>query len=236
MQTLLIKNHDRGSADFGWLKAKYTFSFANYYNPNYMQFGALRVLNDDLIAPLSGFPTHPHSDMEIITIPLAGKLRHEDSTGKEGVITAGEIQVMSAGTGIQHSEANPSADETLNLLQIWVFPRKNGLEPRYDQMKYELENNANEFVNLIHPYGENNALSINQDAYFYMGKFDENTKYKYAFNKTGHGLFAFILEGSAWVAEQSLQTKDALCITETDAVSLDIASGSQILLMELPLN
>lgn len=246
MKKFIIKDSDRGKADFGWLKANYTFSFANYYNPNFMQFGALRVMNDDRIAPLGSFPTHPHNDMEIITIPLSGKLEHKDSTGQEGIITAGEVQVMSAGSGIYHSEANPSDDEELNLLQIWVFPKENGISPRYDQKRFDLEGNKNKMVNIIHPEGLNGALQIHQNAYFHLGEFDQATTIDYKTAAPNHGVFAFVIKGAANFADTALAQKDAVGVyphsmeeyeqIQKEGLRLNIEANSIVLLMEVPLS
>jgi quercetin 2,3-dioxygenase len=246
MKKFIVRDADRGKANFGWLKANYTFSFANYYNPQFMQFGALRVMNDDRIAAGGGFPTHPHNDMEIITIPLSGKLEHKDSTGQEGIITAGEVQVMSAGSGIYHSEANPDPNEELNLLQIWVFPKEHGIQPRYDQKRFDLEGNKNQFVNIIHPEGANGALRIHQNAYFHMGVFDEDTALTYKTAAPNHGVFAFVIKGAANFVDTALDYKDAVGVyphtmdeynqIQKDGLPLNIQAGSKVLLMEVPLN
>src|SRR3990167_9687027 len=181
MTVKLFESNTRGKADFGWLKANFSFSFGNYFNPDRIQFGMLRVLNDDTIAGGTGFGTHPHANMEIITIPLEGGLRHKDSMGNEGVIRFGEVQVMSAGTGIEHSEMNASQTEQAKTLQLWVFPDRENVEPRYDQKSFDIDNQINTFVNIVSPKENNdgNALWVYQKTFFSLGIFESNTRTKY---------------------------------------------------------
>ncbi|MDN4164924.1 pirin family protein [Cytophagales bacterium LB-30] len=235
MKTILTKAQDRGAAQMGWLNAKYSFSFANYYNPLRIHFGTLRVLNDDLIAPDNGFGTHPHDNMEIISIPLAGQLAHKDSTGGEGVISRNEVQIMSAGTGVYHSEFNPSKTETTNLLQIWLFPKKKNIAPRYGQMKFSDEQKRNTLLNIINPVEGEGHLSLNQDAWFYLGNFDKESSIHYKQKKQGNGSFLFVIEGEVEAGGQKLQKRDSLGISETDAFDITVKPGTELLLMDIPM-
>jgi len=226
----------RGEANHGWLHAKHSFSFANYFNPERIQFGALRVLNDDTVAPGMGFGTHPHDNMEIITIPLEGALEHKDSMDNVGVIEADEIQVMSAGTGVYHSEYNRNKDQALSLLQIWVFPKEQNVKPRYDQKNIKDLKKVNTLYPVVTPDPEAPGMWIHQDAWFYMGDFDTPTELEYDLHKKGNGVYAFLIEGTAEVAGESLQKRDALGVWDTDRFSLKANPHSRILLIEVPKN
>ncbi len=226
----------RGEANHGWLQAKHSFSFANYFNPERIQFGALRVLNDDTVAPGMGFGTHPHDNMEIITIPLEGALEHKDSMDNVGVIEADEIQVMSAGTGVYHSEYNRNKDQALSLLQIWVFPKEQNVKPRYDQKNIKDLKKVNTLYPVVTPDPEAPGMWIHQDAWFYMGDFDTPTELEYDLHKKGNGVYAFLIEGTAEVAGESLQKRDALGVWDTDRFSLKANPHSRILLIEVPKN
>ena len=226
----------RGSADHGWLKAKHTFSFASYYNPERIHFGMLRVLNDDLIAAGVGFPTHPHDNMEIITIPLKGAIAHKDSMGNSSVIHKGEIQVMSAGTGIQHSEYNFSDSEMLQLLQIWIFPNKKNVEPRYQQLSISQEV-TNQLHLILSPNPEDDGVWIHQDAWFHVGKFNTPQSIDYTINKEGNGVYIFIIEGGVRIENQELSERDGLGISKTNQFSIEILNEkTEFLLMEIPMN
>ena len=237
MTTQLYKAQDRGKANFGWLDANFSFSFGSYYNPDKVQFGMLRVLNDDTIAAGAGFGTHPHDNMEIITIPLEGGLKHRDSMGNEGVITFGEVQVMSAGTGIEHSEMNASRKDRAKTLQLWVFPEKNDVEPRYDQKSFDLENKVNEFVTVVCPHDkqESDALWVYQQTYFHLGIFDQQTGVRYAVKIAGNGVYLFLIEGEIEVGGQKLQQRDAVGIRNASEVDIQITSEAKILLIEIPM-
>ena len=226
----------RGEANHGWLKAKHSFSFANYYNSERVQFGALRVLNDDIIAPGMGFGTHPHDNMEIITIPLEGALEHKDSMDNIGVIEVDEIQVMSAGSGVYHSEYNKNKDQSLNLLQIWVFPNKNNVTPRYDQKNIKDFKKVNSFYPIITPNQNGPGMWIHQDAWFHLGEFDKKTRINYNINKKGNGVYVFSIEGSVQIDGESLEKRDALGIWDTESFDLFANQNSRILLIEVPLN
>jgi redox-sensitive bicupin YhaK (pirin superfamily) len=235
MNTVLHKANTRGAADHGWLQAQHSFSFANYYNPERMHFGVLRVLNDDKIAPSRGFGTHPHDNMEIISIPLAGALEHKDSMGNGAVVQYGDVQVMSAGTGIRHSEYNANSDEEMNLLQIWVFPNKRNVTPRYDQISIKDIQKENEFYQVLSPNAEDQGVWIHQDAWFHLGEFDQEVTSDYKIHKSGNGVYAFVIDGSAEIAGQALNKRDGFGIWDTDSFEIKASKDSQILLMEVPM-
>ena len=226
----------RGAADHGWLQAKHSFSFANYYNSERVQFGALRVLNDDIIAPGMGFGTHPHDNMEIITIPLEGALEHKDSMDNIGVIETDEIQVMSAGSGVYHSEYNKNKDQSVSLLQIWVFPNKKNVTPRYDQKNIKDLKKVNSFYPIVTPDQNGPGMWIHQDAWFHLGEFDKETRINYNINKKGNGVYAFLIEGSVQIDGESLEKRDALGIWDTEKFELLANQNSRVLLIEVPLN
>ena len=237
MKTKLFEANSRGNADHGWLKANFSFSFGNYYNPERVQFGMLRVLNDDTIAGGTGFGTHPHANMEIITIPLEGGLKHRDSMGNEGVIRFGEVQVMSAGTGIQHSEMNASQNELSKTLQLWVFPDKEDVTPRYDQKSFDIENQINKFVTIVSPKDKNdgNALWVYQQTFFNLGIFEKDTSITYKVNIPENGVYLFLIEGEIEVDNQILKTRDAMGIIDFEQFEIKINSKSKILLIEVPM-
>ena len=238
MKKILHPAKTRGNADYGWLKANYSFSFANYFDPNRVQFGVLRVLNDDTVAPAMGFGRHPHQNMEIVTIPQSGGVRHKDSMGNEGVVSTGEIQVMSAGSGVEHSEINASAKDPLKLFQIWVFPETENVEPRYDQKKIENLLSPNQISTVVKPRTEanENELWIHQQAYFNLGEFTEDKDVNYTLKQKGHGVYIMVIEGSATIDGETLNTRDAIGVWETDTVSIKIAKGTRLLLIEVPMN
>jgi quercetin 2,3-dioxygenase len=238
MTTELFESNTRGKADFGWLKANFSFSFGNYYNPERVQFGMLRVLNDDTIAGGTGFGTHPHANMEIITIPLEGGLKHKDSMGNEGVIRFGEVQVMSAGTGVEHSEMNASQKDNAKTLQLWVFPDKEAVTPRYAQKSFDIENQINTFVNIVSPKDSNdgNALWVYQKTFFYLGIFANNTSTTYEVKTPKNGVYLFLIEGEIEVNNQILKARDAMGITNFDQFEIKIITQSKILLVEVPMN
>lgn len=234
MKTVLHKADSRGHANHGWLDSHHTFSFANYYDPSRMHFGALRVLNDDIVAGGMGFGKHPHDNMEIISIPLKGELEHEDSMGNKFAIKNNDVQVMSAGTGIFHSEYNKSKDEPVNFLQIWVFPKEKDIEPRYDQITYEPAQRINKWQRIVAPDSEE-AVSINQDAYFSLGKLEKDHSLDYTLEREGNGVYAFILEGDVTIEGQPLNKRDGFGLSETDKISVKADSDAEILLMEVPM-
>ena len=238
MTTQLFQSNTRGKADFGWLKANFSFSFGNYFNPERVQFGMLRVLNDDTIAGGTGFGTHGHANMEIITIPLEGGLMHKDSMGNEGVIGFGEVQVMSAGSGVEHSEMNASQKDEAKTLQLWVFPDKEEVTPRYDQKSFDIENQINTFVNIVSPKDQNdgNALWVYQKTFFHLGIFDSNTSTQYAVKIPKNGVYLFLIEGEIEVNNQTLKARDAMGITDFDQFEIKINTQSKILLVEVPMH
>ena len=233
--TVLHKADTRGDANHGWLHSKHTISFANYYNPERMQFGALRVLNDDTVAGGRGFGTHPHDNMEIISIPLEGDLEHKDSMGNVAVIKNGEIQVMSAGTGIQHSEYNTSKDAAVKFLQIWVFPNKKNVTPRYDQIPLLLEDRKNKLQQILSPNPDDAGVWIHQNAWFHLADFDKGTTVDYQFKAKGNGLYIFDLKGDLKIDDQIINTRDGLGIWDTDSVKITAETDAEFLLMEVPM-
>jgi len=234
MNTLLHKADTRGHADHGWLKSYHSFSFANYYNPERMHFGVLRVLNDDTVAPGRGFGTHPHDNMEIISIPLEGDLEHRDSMGNVALIREGEIQIMSAGTGITHSEYNKNSDREVKFLQIWVFPREKDVEPRYDQISLKDIRKENGFYQILSPHKEDQGVWIHQDAWFHMGEYNRELSTSYNLKKDGNGLYAFVIEGEVEIQGQALSARDGFGIRELKEVQIKAGAGSKVLLMEIP--
>lgn len=236
MKTKLHKSETRGHANHGWLNTHHTFSFANYYNPERVHFGALRVLNDDWIAGGEGFGKHPHDNMEIITIPLKGAVEHQDSMGNKGIIKAGEIQVMSAGTGIFHSEYNPNKDQELELLQIWVFPNKRNVTPRYDQQSLGDLEKVNEFYQILSPNPADQGVWIHQQAWFNLGDLSAGWEGSYKLNNPQSGVYVFVIEGEVTVAGNELSRRDGLGVSETQEIQISVKSDSKILIMEVPMN
>ncbi len=229
--------NSRGEANHGWLKSFHSFSFANYYNPERMNFGVLRVLNDDTVSGGMGFGKHPHDNMEIISIPLEGDLEHQDSMNNTTIIRKGDIQVMSAGTGVYHSEYNKNKDETVKFLQIWVFPNKKNVSPRYDQISLNIEERKNRLQQILSPNADDEGVWIHQDAWFHLGNFDKGQNVHYQMKKEGNGLYAFILKGSFVIDEQEMALRDGLGITGTDKINiLAKEDDAEILLMEVPMS
>lgn len=233
---VLHRANTRGHADHGWLDARHTFSFANYHNPDRVHFGVLRVLNDDIVDGGMGFGMHPHDNMEIITIPLEGGLEHKDSMGNVGVIQKGEIQVMSAGTGIYHSEYNKNKDKKVKLLQIWLFPNKRNVTPRYDQISLNSENQKNTFQQIVSPNQDDEGAWIHQNAWFNLGSFDKDTVREYKLNDKQNGVYAFIIKGKATIESQTLDTRDGMGIWNVDSLKITtLEPDTEILLMEVPM-
>ncbi|MFM6975633.1 MAG: pirin family protein [Sphingobacteriaceae bacterium] len=235
MKKIIHLANDRGFADHGWLKATHSFSFAQFYDPQKVHFGLLRVLNDDIVAPAMGFGTHGHDNMEIVTIPLRGSLAHKDSLGSEGTITPGEVQIMSAGSGIQHSEFNASSTEEVNLLQIWVFPKIRNITPRYDQKQFDQAKAKNRFQILVSPTEEEGAMWINQDAVFALGNFDAGLAYSYTIKHRGNGAYFFVIEGSVELDGTQLSRRDAAGIYDTETVPFQVNENAKILVIEVPM-
>lgn len=234
-KTILHRADSRGKADHGWLQSHHTFSFANYYNPERVHFGVLRVLNDDVVAPGRGFATHPHDNMEIISIPLAGDLEHKDSMGNVAVIREGDVQVMSAGTGIRHSEYNRNKDRDVRFLQIWLFPRQKQVQPRYDQISLGDIMKPGQFNQILSPNPTDPGVWIHQDAWFHIGDFKPGQKAVYTLKKPGNGVYAFMIEGDAVLAGHELHRRDGLGVWETDTFGVEVKSNARILLMEVPM-
>lgn len=234
MKTVFHPANQRGHANHGWLDAHHSFSFASWYDPLKMHFGALRVLNDDKIAGDMGFGTHPHDNMEIITIPLLGALKHRDSMGNEAMITAGEIQVMSAGTGIQHSEYNATSGD-LNLFQIWVFPNKKNVTPRYDQQLLDTAKMKNNFAQILSPDPTDDGVWIHQNAWFHLGEFDKGQEADYSIKTANNGVYVFVVDGQITVNGQQLNKRDALGVWDTTNCSIIFNEKSKVLLLDVPM-
>lgn len=237
MRTRLFPKNQRGTANLGWLQANFSFSFGQYYNPDMIQFGMLRVLNDDTIGAGMGFGNHPHDNMEIITIPLEGGLTHRDSLGNEATVRFGEVQIMSAGTGVQHSEMNASKTEQAKTLQLWIFSEENNVTPRYDQKGFDLEANRNSLVNVVSPGDKNdgNALWIHQQAFLSMGVFDAEQTLKYDVKIPENGIYLFLIEGELEINGETINERDAYGIVEFDAVTIITKAPSKILIIEVPM-
>ena len=225
----------RGHANHGWLNAHHSFSFASWHNPDRIHFGALRVLNDDIVAPKMGFSTHPHDNMEIITIPLSGSLSHKDSMGNGSTIRTGEVQVMSAGTGIEHSEFNSEKDKPLNLFQIWIFPNKRNVQPRYDQITYNLDAMRDQFLQVVSPDSNDVGTWIHQDAWIHLAELSSLKSLIYTMKKPGNGVYFMIIEGEAQIGDENLNKKDALGVWETNEIILTTTNGAKIIAIEVPM-
>ncbi|MFT4777928.1 MAG: redox-sensitive bicupin YhaK (pirin superfamily) [Flavobacteriales bacterium] len=236
MNTVLHKADSRGHADHGWLKSNHSFSFANYHNPQRMNFGVLRVLNDDFVEGGKGFGTHPHDNMEIVSIPLEGNLKHQDNMGNMAVIKSGDVQVMSAGTGIQHSEFNESESDAVKFLQIWVFPNKRNVEPRYDQITLPKEVKQNTFLQVVSPNPNDDGVWVNQNAWFHIGTFSKDGSATYKLKDPSNGLYAFMLEGDLNIAGQPLNKRDGFGIWNVTELNVTAQSDARVLFMEVPMN
>ena len=236
MKTIVYKSDSRGSADHGWLKARHSFSFAGYHDPSRVHFGLLRVLNDDIVAGGMGFGSHPHDNMEIVTIPLSGALQHKDNTGRGEIIRSGDVQIMSAGTGIVHSEKNASATEPVNLLQIWVFPEKENIEPRYEQKTFDVSERKNKFQTVVSPDKKDDALWINQQSWFTLADQDAEQTLNYKLHKPGNGVYLFVIKGAVEAAQEKLDQRDAVGVVGADEILIKATKDSQLLLIEVPMN
>jgi redox-sensitive bicupin YhaK (pirin superfamily) len=237
MKTILHKAATRGHASHGWLDSWHTFSFANYHDPARMHFGALRVLNDDTVAPGMGFGKHPHDNMEIISIPLEGYLEHQDSMGTKQTIREGDVQAMSAGTGIAHSEKNGSSTAPVKFLQIWVFPNQRNVAPRYDQKTFSDAEKHNKLLTIVSPVNDGEAgVHIQQDAWFSLGNLDKDIALNYNVKKNGNGVYVFLLEGEVVINDIVLNRRDGLGISDTDTLSIKAMTDAKLLLMDIPTN
>lgn len=235
MKTVLHQAATRGHANFGWLDSYHSFSFGHYYDPERVHFGALRVLNDDTVSAGMGFGKHPHDNMEIVSIPLSGDLHHKDSTGRDEIIREHDVQIMSAGSGIAHSEMNANRDKPVKFLQIWVLPKEQNIEPRYQQKSFKPENRVNQLLNVVAPDNEA-AVWINQDAWFSLGNFTKGFSTNYQIKKSGNGVYVFVLEGSLEIAGQNIGTRDGLGISELESLEIKANTDAQIVLIEIPMS
>jgi redox-sensitive bicupin YhaK (pirin superfamily) len=234
MKTILHKASERGHANHGWLDSYHSFSFAHYYDPSKIHFGALRVLNDDTVKAGYGFPKHPHDNMEIVSIPLFGDLEHKDSTGRHEIIRQNDVQIMSAGSGIAHSEINANKDKEVKFLQVWVFPKEINIQPRYEQKTFDPKDRRNEILTVVAP-NDDKAVWINQDAWFSLGKFEKDFETTYSVKKNGNGAYMFVLEGEININGQTLKKRDALGIWETDDISVKANSDAEVLFIDVPM-
>ncbi|MGE5382947.1 MAG: pirin family protein [Omnitrophica WOR_2 bacterium] len=242
-KSILHKADSRGLANHGWLKSRHTFSFADYYNPERVNFGALRVLNDDYVEGGMGFSTHPHDNMEIISIPLEGDLEHKDSMGNTGIIKKGDIQVMSAGTGVHHSEHNKNAHTPVKFLQIWIFPNERGVKPRYGQVTLDTAERQNKLQQIVYPYKESLSLTedkgvwIHQNAWMNLGDFDENISTKYSLHNSGNGVYFFVIRGSFEIEDTKLAERDGFGVWDTDEINIkSTTNNGELLVIEVPMN
>ena len=236
MKTVVHKAATRGPSNHGWLDSHHSFSFANYHNPERMNFGVLRVLNDDQVDKGMGFGTHPHDNMEIISIPLEGDLEHKDSMGNTTVIRSGDVQAMSAGTGVQHSEYNKNKEEHVKFLQIWLFPKQRNVTPRYDQISIKDFKKKNELYQILSPNQNDDGVWIHQDAWFHLGEFENETSSNYEVKKEGNGVYFFILEGNVELQGESLNKRDGFGVWDTSTIDFKAAKGAKFLAMEVPMN
>lgn len=235
MKTVIHKAASRGNADHGWLHSRHTFSFANYHNPERMNFGVLRVLNDDAVQAGMGFGTHPHDNMEIISIPLEGDLEHKDSMGNVTIIKEGDVQAMSAGTGVTHSEKNKNHDKEVKFLQIWIIPKEKNVTPKYDQVSLKDIAKENQFYQVLSPNKDDQGVWIHQDAWFHIGNFTKGHSEEYTLKKEGNGVYAFILNGEVEINKEKLSTRDGMGIWDTKSIQVKATENARILLMEVPM-
>lgn len=234
METKIQRANERGFADHGWLRANHSFSFANWYDSTKMHFGAIRVLNDDLIAGGKGFAAHPHDNMEIVTIPLNGAIAHKDNTGIDGIIKKGDVQIMSAGTGITHSEFNASNTEELNLFQVWVFPKLENIKPRYEQKTFDENDRLNKWQIVVSPDEKDGGVWINQDAVFSLIHATEAGFISYKNKFSGNGIYMMVIDGEIQINTEVLNKRDAIEITGADNISIDIKEATNLLAIEVP--
>jgi len=234
MKIKIHKSDSRGIANHGWLNSRHTYSFSNYHEPNRMGFGKLRVINDDIVDPSMGFGTHPHENMEIISIPLRGCLRHEDSMGNQHIIEADEVQIMSAGTGVTHSEYNNSDVEPVNFLQIWILPKLRDIKPRYEQNRFDSANRLNKFQLIVSPDGEEGSVSINQDVYFSLIDIDKDRTISYELHNSNNGIYLFLISGSMMLEEHCLEERDGAELSSISNVDLLATTDTQLLCIETP--
>lgn len=235
MKSIIHPAKDRGQVNFGWLNSHHSFSFGHWYNPEKVHFGALRVLNDDIVLGGQGFGTHPHDNMEIVSIPLSGALAHKDSTGTDGIIKTGDVQIMSAGSGIRHSEYNASKSETVNFLQIWVFPKQENIQPSYEQKTFDAAARRNQWQVVVSPDTTEGGVWINQDARFLLADLEPGTTLTYEPKFEGNGVYFFLIEGDADIAGNNLNKRDAIGIWETGSVNITSKNKASVLAIEVPM-
>jgi redox-sensitive bicupin YhaK (pirin superfamily) len=236
MKTIVHRATERGHADHGWLNAHHSFSFANWYDPSKIHFGMLRVLNDDVVAPGQGFGMHPHNDMEIVTIILKGALQHKDNMGNGSVIKPGDVQVMSAGTGVLHSEFNPSQTDAVNLFQLWIFPKENGIKPRYDQKTFDVAERKNSVQTVASGFKKNGELYIHQDAAISLASAGKDNSVTYTMMKNGNGAYVMVVDGEVTIDGNDLKKRDAIGISETGNFTTTAKADSELLIIEVPMN
>jgi len=236
MKTIIYKSDSRGNAHHGWLKSRHTFSFANYYNPERVHFGLLRVFNDDIVQGGEGFGSHSHDNMEIVSIPLKGELAHKDSTGTKEVIRTNDVQIMSAGSGLTHSEFNNSGKDEVNFLQIWVLPKEKNITPRYEQKTFNPEHRQNKFESVVSPKKNGGALWINQDSYFSLGSIEAGNSISYKVKQEGNGIFLFVIKGKVETINVNLEKRDAIGIEDSDEIEINAKENSELLLIEIPMH
>lgn len=234
MKINIHRAHSRGITDLGWLNSRHTYSFSSYQNPERIKFGTLRVINDDIVQPGMGFAMHAHENMEIISIPLSGALQHKDSMGNQHVIQSDEVQIMSAGTGISHSEYNYSTTKNVSFLQIWVLPKVLNIPPRYAQKRFDPEKRKNRFQLIVSPDGTQESISINQDAYFSLAEFEEERTINYSLHRSNNGVYIFVIAGSVTLGDICLDERDGAEITDTPHLKLHAQKGTHVLCIEIP--
>ena len=235
MKTKIQRASERGNVNFGWLNSNHSFSFGHWYDPTKMNFGALRVLNDDVVRGGQGFGAHPHDNMEIVSIPLKGALAHKDSTGTDGIIKTGDVQIMSAGSGIKHSEFNASKTDEVNFLQIWIVPKQENIKPRYEQKTFDVAVRKNKWQVVVSPDEKDGGVWINQDSVFSLAHAEQDTSLTYKNKFSGNGVYIFVMEGEAEVNGEALQKRDAIEISETDEFEIKVKSGAELLAIEVPM-
>lgn len=235
MKTKIQRAEERGHADFGWLNSYHSFSFGHWYEADKIHFGALRVLNDDHVKAGEGFGTHPHDNMEIVSIPLEGALGHKDSTGTDGIIKTGDVQIMSAGSGIRHSEMNASSTDDVRFLQIWVIPKLQNIKPRYEQKTYSIADRQNKWQLVVSPDAEDGGVWINQDALFALAHLDAGKELSYKNKFKGNGVYIFLLEGEAEINGEMLNRRDAMEISEADEFIIKAGKDAEVLAIEVPM-
>jgi redox-sensitive bicupin YhaK (pirin superfamily) len=235
MKAIYHPASERGHVNFGWLDSHHSFSFGHWYNPEKVHFGMLRVLNDDIVEGGGGFGLHPHDNMEIVSIPLSGALKHNDSTGTDGTINTGDVQIMSAGSGIKHSEFNASPTDAVNFLQVWVFPKKRNIEPRYDQKTFSANDRQNKWQVVISPDDKDGGLWINQDARFALTKLEAGKEISFAPHFKGNGIYLFVIDGAVEAAGLKLNRRDAAGISDTENITIKADEAAEVLAIEVPM-